>query len=69
MAKADLVVIAARPSMGKTAFVLSMARNMTVNHNIPVAFFSLEMPDVQLAKRLLVSETGLSSEKIRGGKN
>ena len=66
--KADLVVIAARPSMGKTAFVLSMARNMTVNHNIPVAFFSLEMPDVQLAKRLLVSETGLSSEKIRGGK-
>ncbi|MDD2289787.1 MAG: replicative DNA helicase [Bacteroidales bacterium] len=66
--KADLIVIAARPSMGKTAFVLSMARNMTVNHNIPVAFFSLEMPDVQLVKRLLVSETGLSSEKIRGGK-
>lgn len=66
--KADLIVIAARPSMGKTAFVLSMARNMTVNHNIPVAFFSLEMPDAQLVKRLLVSETGLSSEKIRGGK-
>ncbi|HPV87841.1 MAG TPA: replicative DNA helicase [Bacteroidales bacterium] len=66
--KADLVVVAARPSMGKTAFVLTMARNMTVNHNIPVAFFSLEMPDAQLVKRLLVSETGLSSEKIRGGK-
>jgi len=66
--KADLVVIAARPSMGKTAFVLTMARNMSVNHNIPVAFFSLEMPDAQLVKRLLVSETGLSSEKIRGGK-
>ena len=42
---------------------------MTVNHNIPVAFFSLEMPDAQLVKRLLVSETGLSSEKIRGGKS
>ncbi|HHV40650.1 MAG: replicative DNA helicase [Bacteroidales bacterium] len=66
--KADLVVIAARPSMGKTAFVLTMARNMAVNHNIPVAFFSLEMPDAQLVKRLLVSETGLSSQKIRGGK-
>ncbi|MFA5443743.1 MAG: replicative DNA helicase [Bacteroidales bacterium] len=66
--KADLVVIAARPSMGKTAFVLTMARNMAVSHNIPVAFFSLEMPDSQLVKRLLVSETGLSSEKIRGGK-
>lgn len=66
--KADLVVVAARPSMGKTAFVLTMARNMAVNHNIPVAFFSLEMPDAQLVKRLLVSETGLSSEKIRGGK-
>jgi replicative DNA helicase len=66
--KADLVVVAARPSMGKTAFVLTMARNMAVNHNIPVAFFSLEMPDAQLVKRLLVSETGLSSQKIRGGK-
>ena len=66
--KADLIVIAARPSMGKTAFVLTMARNMTVTHHIPVAFFSLEMPDAQLVKRLLVSETGLSSEKIRGGK-
>ena len=66
--KADLVVIAARPSMGKTAFVLTMARNMSVNHNIPVAFFSLEMPDAQLVKRLLVSETGLSSERSGAGK-
>ena len=54
--------------MGKTAFVLTMARNMTVDHRIPVAFFSLEMSSKQLVKRLLVSETGLSSEKIRGGK-
>lgn len=64
----DLIIIAARPAMGKTAFVLTMARNMTVEHNIPVAFFSLEMSSKQLVKRLLVSETGLSSEKIRGGK-
>lgn len=64
----DLIIIAARPAMGKTAFVLTMARNMTVDHNIPVAFFSLEMSSKQLVKRLLVSETGLSSEKIRGGK-
>ena len=64
----DLVIIAARPAMGKTTFVLTMARNMAVDHRIPVAFFSLEMSSKQLVKRLLVSETGLSSEKIRGGK-
>ena len=64
----DLVIVAARPAMGKTAFVLTMARNMAVDHRIPVAFFSLEMSAKQLVKRLLVSETGLSSEKIRGGK-
>ena len=64
----DLVIIAARPAMGKTAFVLTMARNMTVDHKVPVAVFSLEMSSVQLVKRLMVSETGLSSEKIRGGK-
>ena len=66
--ESDLVIIAARPSMGKTAFVLTMARNMAVEHHIPVAFFSLEMSSKQLVKRLLVSETGLSSDKIRGGK-
>ncbi len=65
----DLLIIAARPSMGKTAFVLSMARNMAVEHNIPIAFFSLEMSSLQLVKRLLTGETGLSSEKIRGGKH
>ncbi len=63
----DLIIVAARPAMGKTAFVLTMARNMAVEHNIPVAFFSLEMSSLQLVKRLLVSESGLSSEKIRGG--
>ncbi len=64
----DLIIIAARPSMGKTAFVLTMARNMAVDHNVPVAFFSLEMSSVQLVKRLMISETGLDGEKIKGGK-
>ena len=64
----DLVIIAARPGMGKTALTLSMARNMAVAQNIPVAFFSLEMSSVQLITRLISSETGLSSEKLRTGK-
>lgn len=63
----DLIIVAARPSMGKTAFVLNMARNMAVDHNVPVAFFSLEMSSLQLIKRIIVSETGLSADKIRGG--
>mgnify|MGYP000934312530 FL=1 len=66
--RSDLIIVAARPSMGKTAFVLSMARNMAVDHNVPVAFFSLEMSNIQLVNRLIVSESGLSSEKIRNGK-
>ena len=65
---ADLIILAARPSVGKTAFMLTMARNMVVDHHIPVAFFSLEMPDTQLVTRIMVSETGLPSEKLRGAK-
>lgn len=65
--KSDLVIIAARPSMGKTAFVLSMTRNIAVEHNHPIAMFSLEMSSVQLVNRLIVSETELPSEKIRNG--
>ncbi len=64
----DLVIVAARPGMGKTAFTLTMARNVAVQSNIPVAFFSLEMSSVQLITRLISSETGLSSEKLRTGK-
>ena len=64
----DLVIIAARPGMGKTALTLTMARNMAVNNNVPVAFFSCEMSSVQLITRLISSETGLSSEKLRTGK-
>lgn len=63
----DLVILAARPGMGKTAFVLSMARNITVDHKKPVAVFSLEMSSVQLITRLISSETGLTSEKLRKG--
>jgi replicative DNA helicase len=55
--------------MGKTAFVLSMARNMAIDYGMPVALFSLEMASVQLITRLISSETGLSSEKLRTGKS
>jgi replicative DNA helicase len=64
----DLIIIAARPGMGKTAFVLSMARNMAIDYGHAVALFSLEMSSVQLITRLISSETGLSSEILRTGK-
>lgn len=64
----DLIIIAARPAMGKTAFVLSMARNIAIQFGHAVALFSLEMASVQLITRLISSETGLSSEKLRTGK-
>ena len=63
----DLIILAARPSVGKTAFVLNLTRNAAVDHNMPVAFFSLEMPAIQLAKRMMVTETRLSADKIKGG--
>jgi replicative DNA helicase len=66
--RSDLIIIAARPSMGKTAFALSMARNMSVEHNRPIAFFSLEMSSIQLVNRLIVSETELPSDRIRNGR-
>ena len=63
----NLIVLGARPSVGKTAFVLNLARNAAVDFNMPVAIFSLEMPSIQLAKRMMVSETRLSADKIKGG--
>ncbi len=63
----DLIILAARPGMGKTAFVMSMAKNMAIDFNIPVAIFSLEMSSVQLITRMISSETGISSEKLRKG--
>ena len=63
----DLVIIAARPAMGKTAFVLSCARNAAVQFNKPVVVFSLEMSSVQLVNRLISGETEMEQEKIRKG--
>lgn len=63
----DLVIIAARPAMGKTAFVLSCARNAAVLHDKPVAVFSLEMSSVQLVNRLISGETEIEQEKLRKG--
>ncbi len=63
----DMVILAARPGMGKTAFVLSLARNCAVQHNLPIAVFSLEMSSLQLVNRLITSETELAAEKIKRG--
>jgi replicative DNA helicase len=65
--KSDLIILAARPSVGKTAFALNIARNAAVESNMPVAVFSLEMSADQLGKRLITTESGLSGEKIKGG--
>ncbi len=65
--KSDLVVIAARPGMGKTALMLTMARNIAVDFKKPVAFFSLEMNTTQLVTRLISSETELPAEKLKKG--
>lgn len=65
--KSDLIIIASRPGMGKTAFVLSMARNIAVDFKRSVAIFSLEMSSIQLVTRLISSETQLSADKLRKG--
>ena len=63
----DLIIIAARPAMGKTAFVLSMAKNMAVSYNTPVAIFSLEMSNVQLVNRLIINTCEIPGDKIKSG--
>ena len=63
----DLVILAARPAMGKTAFALSMAKNISVDQNIPVALFSLEMSNVQLINRVIVNTCEIKGEKIKSG--
>lgn len=63
----DLIIIAARPAMGKTAFVLSMAKNMAISYGYPVALFSLEMANVQLVNRLIVNTCEIAGEKIKNG--
>jgi replicative DNA helicase len=66
--KSDLIIIAGRPSMGKTAFALNLARNAAVDHHVPVGYFSLEMSDLQLSQRIICSETGIDSKRLRTGK-
>ena len=63
----DLIIIAARPAMGKTAFVLSMAKNIAVDFQQPVAVFSLEMSNVQLINRLIQNVCEIPGDKIRSG--
>ncbi len=65
--KSDLIILAARPSMGKTAFALNLARNAAVGANVPTAVFSLEMSKEQLSLRMLCSEARVDSSKIRTG--
>lgn len=64
----ELILVAARPAMGKTAFALNIATNAAVKSNVPVAIFSLEMSKEQLVNRILASETMIDSNKIRTGK-
>ena len=66
--KPDLIIIAARPAMGKTAFVLSMAKNMAVDYKKPIAIFSLEMSCVQLVNRLIMNVCEIEGDKIKTGK-
>jgi replicative DNA helicase len=65
--KSDLIILGARPGMGKTSFALNIVRNVAVNTNKTVCFFSLEMTRDQLAQRMLSSEAGIKSEKLRTG--
>ena len=65
--KSDLIIVAARPAMGKTAFVLSMAKNMAIDMSIPVAIFNLEMSAKQLIKRLISNVCEIPGEKLKNG--
>ena len=63
----DLIILAGRPAMGKTAFALSLAKNIAVDYNIPIAFFSLEMNNVQLVNRLISNVCEIEGRKILNG--
>lgn len=65
--KSDLIILAARPSMGKTSLALNIAKNVAVNHNIPVCIFSLEMSNQQLVDRMIASQAKVDSWKLRTG--
>lgn len=65
--ESTLVILAARPAMGKSAFVLNMAKNMAVDNKIPTAFFSLEMANVEVVNRLISNVCGITGDKIKNG--
>lgn len=64
----DLIIVAARPSMGKTAFALSVARNVAVTYKMPMAFFSIEMASTQIVMRLISQEARVDQQKLRTGR-
>ncbi|NMG22210.1 replicative DNA helicase [Brasilonema bromeliae] len=66
--RSDLIIVAGRPSMGKTAFCLNLAHNIAASYKLPVAIFSLEMSKEQLAQRLLASEAGIETGYLRSGR-
>lgn len=66
--QSNLIIVASRPGMGKTAFALALARNAAIDYKKPVAIFSLEMEAVELVNRMISMETGLESDKLRKGK-
>ena len=64
---AELIIVAARPSMGKTAFTLNIAQHAAIEHSVPVAFFSLEMSKESLVQRMLTSEARIDAQRLRKG--
>ncbi len=66
--KGDLIIVAARPAMGKTSWVLNVAQNAAIDHKVPVAIFSLEMSKEQLVHRLLCAEARVDAQKLRTGR-
>lgn len=66
--KSDLIIVAGRPSQGKTAFVLSLARNASIIHDVPIGFFSLEMSSQQLVLRLICAEARVDAHSVRTGR-
>lgn len=65
--QSDLIILAARPSVGKTSLALNVAKNVALREEVPVAFFSLEMSREQVAQRLLCCEANIDSQRLRGG--
>lgn len=63
----EMIIVAARPSMGKTAFAMNIVENVAANHHLPVAVFSLEMSKQQLAQRMLCSRAGIDAQRVRKG--